>query len=209
MSNPAELPSPPLHPQKLHCLGGAEAPPGIGADLQILMRLPESARASIWEALGPSLVEPLPADLEARLDRFCGAHGASGSDLARALKASRFLVREASALDLSRALFAEDLAALSGGPDVGALLLPGYETAKAFVRRDIVRRALADHGKLLVDVEWRVDTITASGHGAKLRAPVAILTLQVQEGERQERVTLQVLPSTLEQLRKICDQILT
>lgn len=197
-------------PLKLHALGGAAAPPGMAVDLQKILLLSASARQHFWEALGPSLREPLPPEIEAQLDHFCRAHASDDALLAPAIKACRFLVRRAAALDLSRALFAEDLAQLAGSaPELAALLLAGYESGKAFVRREIVRGALLDHGKLLEGLDWRVERLTASNRGDKLDARVVSLTLRYREGERNERITLQMLPESIAELRAMCDALLS
>jgi len=60
--------------------------------------------------------------------------------------------------------------------------MPGYEAAKAFVRREIHQAALADHGKVVERVDWRVDQVVTSNRGEKLGVPVAVLTLSFRRG---------------------------
>ncbi|WP_437933199.1 COMM domain-containing protein [Sorangium sp. So ce341] len=209
MSTPArEAPSP--RPE-LASLGGAPPPPELAADLRRLLDLPEGARQRLWEALGPSLGEPVPAAVERLLDGFCRRHEVGSEALARVLKACRFLVREASKRDLDRAALAADLAALApgeGAEEIQAILLAGYDQARAVVRREIVRGALLDHGKLLTGVDWRIDSIAAASRGAKIAAPVVLLTLSYQEGDQRSRITLQATPDLLRELQQICAQIL-
>jgi hypothetical protein len=205
MSEPIETTGPGM----LHCLAGSEAPAGIVDDLHRLAGLPDSARRHFWEALGPCLGEVLAPEMEARLDQFCLAHGAAGRDVARAIKACRFLLRSAACTDLSRDLFAQDLTRLEADPPVlGPILLPGYDTAKARIRAEILRETLGDHGKLLEGIDWRLDSLAASSRGDKLRAPIATLTFRYQEGGRKDRITLHVLPETLQELKRICDRLL-
>src|SRR6185436_2551560 len=131
------------------------------------------------------LREPVAPEVEAQLDQFCRTHESDEALLAPAIKACRFLLRRAAAIDLSRALFTEDLAQLAGStPELAALLLAGYEAGKAVVRRELLRSALFDHGKLVEGVSWRVDQLTTSNRGDKLDARVVSLTLRYQEGER-------------------------
>lgn len=197
-------------PLELHALGGGHAPPGMAADLQKILLLPASARQCFWDALGPCLREPLSPEIEAQLDQFCGAHAIDKALLASAIKACRFLIRRAAAIDLSRALFAEDLDQLAGSaPELAALLLAGYEAGKAFVRREILRRALLDHGKLVEGVNWRVERLTTSDRGDKLDARVVSLTLRYREGEHNQRITLQMLPESIAELRAMCDALLS
>jgi hypothetical protein len=171
--------------------------------------LPPAAKRQLWQALGPSLTEPVPPEVERLLDAFCARHGVSDVDLATALKACRFLLREASRADLDAAAFAADVDALSGGSEeIRTILLAGYEAAKSVLRREILRNSILDHGRLLAGVDWRLDRVLASEHGSNIGASVAVLTLRYREGDRQERLTLHVLPETLRELRDACDKLL-
>ena len=195
---------------KLHCLGGISAPAEIVGDLRKILDLPPLARQTLWEVLGMCLGAKIPPEAESRLTEFCKAHGADEGALAAAIKACRFLLRSAVSLDLSRAVFAEDLASLVGnGREVSEILLAGYDSAKNLIRAEILQGVLADHGKLCEGIDWRVDYLASSNRGEKLRIPVAMLTLRYREGSRRDRITLQFLPDAIKDLRKICDQILT
>jgi hypothetical protein len=194
----------------LQALGGAHAPAGLAADLAALLTLPEHAREHLWEILGPSLADPVPAQVEAEVERFCVTYDVEREQLGYTIRACRFLLREAASIDLSRAAFAADLEALSSEAEaIGALLLPRFESAKAFVRREMLRNTIADHGKLLESVTWRVDHPASSSRGKRLAGRVVSLTLGYREGDRRERVTLQVLPEALVELKKLCDQLLS
>jgi hypothetical protein len=195
---------------KLHCLGGISAPAEIVGDLRKLLDLPPAARQTLWQVLGLCLGAQIPAAAESRLTEFCRTHGADEGALAAAVKACRFLLRSAVSLDLSRAVFAEDLASLVGnGREISELLLAGYDSAKSLIRAEILQGALADHGKLCEGIDWRVDYLTSSNRGEKLRIPVAMLTLRYREGSRSDRITLQFLPDAIKDLQKICAQILS
>jgi len=193
----------------LHCLGGQPAPREIAGDLALLLELPPSARARLWEVLGPCLVEPLPDTMEARLDAFCRAHQAPEESVARVVKACRFLVRQASSLGLARDLFASDLASLHPSPEVADVLLAGYEAARAQVRRELLRGALLDHGNVLEGVDWRVDQVATSSRGGVLHEPVGVLTLRYRAGGKEERLTLQLVPEALRELRQACESVVT
>jgi hypothetical protein len=196
-------------PPRLYCLGGGEAPPDLGADLLRLLRLPAEALPKIWQVLAPSLAETIAKETEQLLDLFCAAYKLDDEDLARAIKACRFVIREAAQRDVPAGAVAEDLDRLCpGDPLVKELLLAGYEPAREQIRHEIVKAALADHGKLLVGVKWRLDAIQASERGAKLGTPVAMLTLHYLEGAEAGRVTLQVLPDMMGELRGACDKVL-
>ncbi len=202
-------PARPLAPPRLHCLGGQLPPADIAADLARVEALSTGAKASLWDALGPCLGETIPSRVESILDQFCTKHGAAGDDVAAVLKALRFLVREAAVRDLSRAVFAEDLAALGGlEGDAMTTLISRYDIAKRLVRDEALRRSLADHGKLLEQITWRADHIGSSSQGERLNAPISLLSFTYIEGDRRERLTLQVLPAQLRELRALCDKLL-
>jgi hypothetical protein len=192
----------------LRCLGGKAAPPELAGDLLRVSALPAEALRRFWHVLGPSLAEPLPREAEQLLDGYCRAHHLDGDELAHAVKACRFLLREAARIDLSADDFAADVAALQpDSPPLRELLLAGYERARAQVRRELLGGTLAAHGNLLVGMDWRVDTVESSDRGARLRAPVAMLTLRYVEGKKARRLTLQVLPDMLAELEKTCQRI--
>ncbi len=197
----------------LHCLGGEAAPEAMAADLRALARLPERARARFWDALGPALPDPLPASVEPALDTFARAFEAPKDDLARALKASRFLVREASARGLDRDRFGEDIVRLAGGPlspeaaVIGPLLLSRYDAARAALSAGVARDTLADHGAVLQSIEWRLDGILASSRGDAGDAKIAVLTLGYRQGDRNDRITLHLSPDKLEELRRACERM--
>ena len=194
---------------KLHCLGGRQAPVEIARDFLGLQRLPRSAQDGIWEALVHCLGDKVEEGSEAVLDRFCAAHGASGDVLALALKAARFFVRQAAARDLSAAVFAEDVMAVTEGDEALARTLAGgYEAAKNVLRAELMRQALADHGKVLERVDWRTDILASSSRGERFRMPYVTLTFTYREGEQQSRVSLQMPRETIGQLRALCDTIL-
>jgi hypothetical protein len=196
-------------PVRLRCLGGAEAPPEVVADAQRVLRLSAVAKQCLWEVLGPSLNEVPPPGMDELVAEFCRAYDVAEDDLGPAVRGCRFLLREASRADLSHLEFAEDVAAVSGGSvELGAILLAGYEGAKAHLRREILRGALGDHGKILEAITWRVDHVAASDRGQNLRIPVTLLTLRYREGDERGRVTLQLLPDAVRELKAACEKIL-
>ncbi len=205
-----ERPPRPAPPSaRLHSLRGDSPPAGVAADLRGVLTLPVAAQQRLWEVLGPSLRDPVPTGVGEQVVLFCAAHGVREAELAPAIRACRFLLRGAAAEDLSPARFAEDLAALAGedGAALGEVLLPGYEAARAHVRGELLRRSLADHGKLLEGAEWRLDTASAGSRGKNLRVPVVNLTLSYREADSVERLTLQLTPDVLRSLRALLERI--
>jgi hypothetical protein len=198
----------------LFCLDGEKAPEAIVADLRLLATLPEAARARFWDALGPTLAEPVPESAESILDAFARTHNVHPNVLGRALKASRFLIRESAARGLDRSRFEEDIVKLCGGamsPEaalIGPILLSRYEAARASLGAAAFRETVADHGYALRSVEWRVDSVLASSRGDTGAARIAVLTLGYGQGPEDEHLTLHVTPDKLEELRRACERML-
>lgn len=206
MSDPSEPPATPA----LRCLSGRSCPPGMAADLGRLSDLPKSARERIWQALAPALRDPLPKDIEVALDDFCRRHGTTRVAVSPVIAASRFLVRAASLIDLSVEDLEADLAALTDGDaEIVRILTGGYDTAKELLRRQVKHETLADHGNLLERVDWRMDVVASSNRGGRLATPIALLTFRYREGEKKKRLTLQLEPDSVRDLKAICEQILT
>lgn len=197
----------------LFCLGGEAAPEAIAADLKALVRLPEKARARFWDALGPALPDPVPAAAEDALDAFARTFEAPRDELGRALKASRFLVREACARGLARERFEEDVVRLAGGPlapesaVIAPILLSRYDAARAALAAGALRETLSDHGAVLESIEWRLDGVLATSRGDAGATKIAVLTLGYREGEQKNRVTLHLSPEKLEELRRACERM--
>ncbi len=197
-------------PITLHSLGGGSGPPDLAGDLCRLLRLPPEGLGKLWQVLSPCLAEKIGPETEKLLDVYCSAYGISGDDLGRAIRAARFLIQAAAKLDVPAERFAEDLAALC--PDARAVhevLLAGYEPAKKQLRQAAAMAAIVGHGKLLTDVEWRLDLIQTSERGGAIRAPITMVTLHYVDGQEKGRVTLQALPDMIEKLGEMCQAVLS
>src|ERR1700733_8178083 len=96
-------------PLRLYCLGGGEPPPDLAADLRVLLRLPIEALQKLWQVLAPTLADTIAKETEELLDVFCAAYRVDGDELGRAVKACRFVIREAAQRDAPAAAVAEDL----------------------------------------------------------------------------------------------------
>jgi hypothetical protein len=193
----------------LACLGGSEPPPEMALGLKDLLHLSPGAKAHFWEALGPALPDPVPKELDGLLDRFQQAHEVPQGRLLRAIAACRMLLREAARRPTSADDFAQDVARLGGGAgEIAAILMPGFGAAMTALRQEILAATLSDHGKLLVGVDWRVDSMLLSNRGEKLQSPVAVVTLRYLEGGQPGRFTVQALPDMLQELQAMCSKIL-
>lgn len=169
-----------MPPSKLLALGDAPVPPTLPEDLARIASLPEPAAQRFWEALGPSLKEPLPPEIEATLDRFSSEHGAPPSELARAIRGARFLVREAVKRGLAPSALASDLEALvPTQPVVARILLAGYGRARDLLMEESLGKALLDHGKVASAIAWRAEDLAASHRGDAIAGRVAVVTMRL------------------------------
>ena len=193
---------------ELASLQGKKAPAGLSRDLSRISVLPAAARQRFWQILPSILEEPIPQSAERTIDDFAKSTGTAKPDLAPALASARFLVRAASLVDATREQLASDVAALTdGNGEIVALLLAGFDTAKEIVRAKVKLASLASHGKVLEGVDWRIDVVTSSSQGGALNLPVALLTFRYREGDKHDRITLQLTAESVAELRKVCEQI--
>ena len=190
-------------PSPVRCLGGAGASSELLVDLGRLSGLPESARAHFWEALAPSLVDPVPPELERCLDVFCAEHRVQPSDLARAIKACRTLVRGAARYGIDMAGFTADLTSMGLDETSLVLLSAGFSRAVISLRRNAARRAVGGHGAILTSVDWRIDRVLDSKEARGLGVEVAVVSLRYRDAEGEKTLTLHALPDMLEELKRI------
>ncbi len=204
-----------MTPPKLLCIDGTECPETIPSDLAALRALPPSAQAAFWEVLEPCLAPAPGADADRAIEAFARQHRAVGGLIAEALRGCRFLMYEAARRDLDRLSFAADLGTLLASDvadgqaeSLRTVLLSRYDDAKQRLRREIVSRSIADHGRLLTGADWRVDRIAASQHGRAIDAPVALVTFSYREGSEQKRLTFHAELGMMLRLKQICEQVL-
>ena len=193
---------------RLHGLGGNAAPPPLVNGWRWLLGFPKPAGDAFWSLLRAALLEPPVPDLQQRVEAFCEEHALPEEQVVGAVQACVMLLRQASALDLDRERFGQDLAALSAGErDESAILLGKYDEVKGEIRQRMVGETLIDHGKVLVGLDWRVDNLVSSDRGVALNATVVFLTLRYRDGDRMERVTLQLTPDALKELKQFTERI--
>jgi hypothetical protein len=192
---------------KLNCCQGRPAPVPVVEGWRQFLRFPEQVRKGFWGVLFPALLEPANPSNKQRVESFSREYGLEEEAVVSAMRGCDFLLRQAGALDMDAAAFRQDLAALSEGDEQGAeVILSQYDGAKADLRKQIIQESLADHGKVLVGIDWRVDNVTASDRGAKLNTTVVLLTLRYRENNRVERITLQLTPEAIRELKLFSDR---
>jgi hypothetical protein len=166
---------------------------------------PGSAVADVWTFLRPLVEDPRSELATNMLRGYSQQHELGRNEVGKAGTLLHNLLLNAASLDLSKEAFAQDLAALGGGP-VSDALLPAYDDAIRAIRLRLLRVALADHGKLLTNISWRVDVIGDSDATKQLASSVLLLTLGWQEGAENGRVTLQLTPDKIAELRNALER---
>lgn len=194
---------------RLACLGGAPAPADVAADLRAVASLPAEAIPKLWSVLEPALEEPLPPPAAELLDAFAVAYGVDEDLLGRAIRACKFLVREAARFGVGVEAMQADLELLCpDDPLVREVFLAGFGGAWQRLRQAHIARSLREHGRLLTKTKWRIDTVRAYDAAEVVGTPVVLLTLEYLEGDTTQRLTLQALPDTVSELKAICERVL-
>ena len=201
-------------PITLHCFHGAPAPPEVVDGWRRYLHLPKPARRAIWHLLGPAVLDLDGSQHQELLASFCKEYGIAKEPVVQAVQSCGFVLSRAAALDLGLAQVHEDLAALTGDSavsdeDAFDILLARYDGMKTQLRGLIMQETLADHGKVLVGLDWRVDTCSASHRGANLDATVVFLTMRYRDGNQFDRATFQLTPEALKQLKLFCSRFET
>ena len=192
---------------RLKCCGGQPAPKPVADGWTNFLRLPSGARERFWELLAPALLDPANPQNQELLGSYSEEHGLEQRDVLLALQAVLFLLRRSSSLNLNRDDFAKDLTALNAeSTTIGAEIIAKYDLARQDLRREILDGTLADHGKTLVGLDWRIDTIQASDRGSRIDSTVVMLTLRYQDGDGMDRITLQLTPQSLGELKAFVDR---
>lgn len=199
----------PANQPLLHALDGEPAPAELGPALRRLLELPEPLRDKIGDLLLPNL-EAMPEDqLDSRIARLCRRIELDPEQVGPGVKAAVFLFRQAAVFNVDEGDLEQDLAALGGaGGALGQMLLPVYAEVVHELRREIALTTIAAHGKVLTNVEWRMDTIGSSSRGRHLNIPVALVTLHFQDGTKSDRITLQMMPDAVGGLQQVCEHLL-
>ena len=205
-----EVESGPSEGPPLRSLLGAASPASMGRDLEALIDLPEAARGEFWQVLGAYLRPELDEEAQATIVDFCTRHEVPAQRIAAPVKATRFLFQAAARAHLAPDDMVADLRTLApeSSDALAALLVPWFDDFSPQLRRRAAEETIADHGKLVVGTQWRIDRITTSQRGRGLSTSVAMVTFRYREGPSEQRITLQFLPETLAELRRAADEML-
>lgn len=184
---------------------GKDAPIELGDNLATLLSLPEAVQKTYAEVLEPNLAPILDDRTETRVKRYCLRYEIEPAVLAPSVKACRFLFTSAVKACIDREAFIADVEALlppAASPRVLELLLPLFDVAFPKLMQAAVFQSVAEHGKVVRAVHWRMDMIKASDHAMNLDVPVATITLQFQEGPTAGQASFQLLPDQAEELKR-------
>ena len=194
----------------LQCCNGKPAPPVVVEGWQQFLKFPKQAWGGFSVLLSPALIDPTSPVTDQLAETFCNENGLAKENLVAAVRSCDFLLKHASALNLEPSQFEKDLTALSGDQkDAAQVVASRYEKLKPQLRQSTFIESLADHGKVLVGLNWRVDQISASDRGTKLDTSVIFLTLRYRDGKELERFTVQLTRETLNDLKRFCDRFTT
>ena len=187
----------------LKVLQGEPAPAEVQDGWRRLSRFPDGALNRWWTLLEPALAKPDLLRDGRRVAEFAEHFALDHDDVRVAVQASAVLVGRAVAIDLPVDDLKEDLTTLSGRFGSAAeAVTAGYRDRIRGLRKLAFERSLVDHGNTMVGLEWRIDQVSASSHAIGLDSSVVLLTLRYQRGDDVERLTLQLTPSALNQLRE-------
>lgn len=198
-------------PAPLNCLRGNAAPDDLIKEFATLADLKASARDAFWQVLTQYLQPEFDAAAERTVTSFCGQHEVSIDDLAPAIRSSRVIFQQAARRNLNSEAFEADIRGLvdaDAAEILVPLLVPWYAELAPQLRRGLAQQTIADHGKLLLESNWRLDRITSSNRCDELDVPVAVVTLRYRQGTETQQITLQLLPDELNQLRDAASEML-
>ena len=182
-------------------------PAPVADGWRALLELPAQAVDGLWPLIQVALFVPNDPANPDRLKSFAHEHEVAEPQVLAAIRTSEYLVRKAAARGLDTAAFRRDLEAISDGNRLGIdLLAPRYAGMREQVRAKILEDSLADHGPVLLGLEWRVDRMIDTNRGNGFNDEVVFLTLRYRHGDDLERMSLQVPPDGMDTLKKFFDE---
>lgn len=192
----------------LFCLDGETAPDEVLAAISALAGEDARALAKLPELVAACLDVAADDQREARIARITRRDQLDASVMGPAARAVIFLLENAAAMNLDRVRFEADLASAGAPPLAIEPLLDLFDAVIGELRANIARATIAAHGPVVTGIEWRIDTVGSSSRGRQLDVPIALVTFEYRNGDKQDRFTLQMLPDAVQGLRAICDHLL-
>jgi hypothetical protein len=193
---------------RLNCFTGQTAPPLVLEGWRQLAAFPAASREPFWLLLAQVLMQPGSPTNPNLVAMLCKQFTIEPQAMLAAIGCCESLFKQAAALDLSEAQFRQDLEALGGAPyDLIQFIQARFPEAKQVLRRQILMDSLAAHGKVMTNLEWRLDQVMHSSKGNHLSTEIVLLTLHYQEGRNQGTVTLQLTREAAQMLRRFCERL--
>lgn len=189
------------------CFGGQTAPPVVAEGWRRLAAFPRAAWEPFWLLLAPVLLQPGSPTHPNLLAMFGQQHGIAPDAMLAAIRCCELLLKQAAALDLTETQFQKDLESLGGPAELTGFIQARFPETKQLLRRQILMDSLAAHGKVMTDLEWRLDNVLHSSKGNRLGAEIVLLTLHYQEGRTSGAVTLQLTREAAQMLRRFCNRL--
>jgi hypothetical protein len=188
---------------------GLPAPPVVIEGWKHLSNFPRSSWESFWLLLAPVLMNPGNTSNQELITLFCKEHDISPECTLMAIGCCEQLLKQAAALDLSEDLFYKDLLALTGESpdDLAQFIRKRFSGAMKGLRQQILMDTLATHGKVMTGLEWRLDRVKQSSRGSHLNTDIVLLTLNYQEGGKQDKISLQLNQEAAKMLHDFCCRI--
>ena len=118
------------------------------------------------------------------------------------------MLKRAAEANATAEQMAQDLAAVDAADQAEAIVAL-YGAQGNDLRAELARAAVLSHGNVMSGIEWRIDSVASTDRAKEINLAVAMLTFHYVDNATDKRITLQVLPDMLGELRRVCDQILS
>jgi len=189
------------------CFPGGLPPLRMVAGWKALLELPQGSLDAFWALVENALREPGNPQNQQLVDAYTQQFSAESFQTTEAIGACELLLHQSAALNLSADGLRADLEQLSRGNLRGTdFLMARYDVVRQKLREAILEDTLADHGKVLVGLEWRVDQVNLSHRGAELDTPVMYVGLKYRDGQKMKGLSLQLTPHAFRMLSGFCTQ---
>ena len=190
-------------PIRLRCLAGDALPEELGRDSQRAARLNEGAVVAIAPLLRALVLDPMTPELGEHLSRLCVRHEVAEADLGHVVKVARWLLREASAADLSNAELEADARAIGLNPSSFRRSRPATTASRRCSGSASSTTRWSSTATSSSTSTGASILVSADRRAAKLVAPVAVVTLAYKSESGAGRLTLQLLPDQLARLEQL------